>query len=231
MLINHHLYYSEMKKGIPARYSAFRDWEVNFLSLSNANKVAWVIDNAYLTALNASQLIWAAAWLIVSSGNCTSAQRTACRTAKKNYLALLRPFIQSFIMYNTNISDAQITELGLKRRGKGSPVPAPTTVPIVEVLPVFIHKSKLFFRQQPDAEGVSRRGKPKGVKFIEIAHSINVEPNSPEDCPNKNLVSRSPQVITFHEAQAGQIVYYYARWISSRGEPGEYTNRQQFMIP
>lgn len=221
-----------MRKGIPAPNGAFRDWEVNFLTLVVASQVAWALDVAFVTALQALQTPWAAAWAIVSTGNCTPSQRVAMREAKAAYISSLRIFIKTQILYNTLISDAQIEQLGLKRRDEhNTPVPVPSTVPIVTFVPVFLHKVKIFFHQQPDAEGVSRRGKPKGVKFTEFAYSIDAVPASPDDCKGRGLFPRSQRVLNFEASQAGKKVYLFARFMNERGDGGEWTNRMEFMIP
>src|ERR1051325_39111 len=105
-----------MKKGIPSRNRELNDFSVDFMNSVVANQVAWNIPAGFVTALQAQAALFFAAWLIVMNNNCTPSQRQAFRTAKKDFLKLLRPFIQMFIVYNPAISDAQRLQLGIPPR-------------------------------------------------------------------------------------------------------------------
>jgi hypothetical protein len=105
--------------------------------------------------------------------------------------------------------------VGLKRRGKGSPVQTPTTAPLVQGRVDSATSVKLSFRNPADPD---RRAKPTGVRQVAVAQYIGETP--PTDVAawgQPTLLGRTDQQLSF-ATQTGMTVWITAWWITSRNE-------------
>lgn len=220
-----------IKDVFPKKDESFDIWQANFMTIIVANVVAWALGS--VTALQAAQTNWAAAWAVARIKTTrNTGQVTAKKEAREAYEALLRPFIQQYIMVNPLITNQDRDAMQIKpRETERTPIPAPTTLPEVSTVPLVGNRVNIFFRQQPDAQGVSRRGKPDGVQFCELALSTGMMPQSPDQCSGRALASRTPFTAEFDAMQAGQRAYFYARWVNPKGEGGPWSERMEVVIP
>lgn len=220
---------------IPATDKGFDDFQSNLITLCTTNQVAWGIVLTLLSALTPFQTAWAAAYLACKNKrNATTAQRVAKNTAKKALIAKLRPFIQSQIQYNLTMTDSQKVLCGVTPRNPHhTPSPAPSSVPQIVALPMVGHVLKISFRQQPDAEGTSRRGKPDGVTKCKIVYMVAPDPQtpSPSQCGIVLYCGRSPRKISFDVGIMGQHFYCYACWVNATGEEGDWSELHSAIIP
>src|SRR4051812_29675089 len=89
-----------------ANYDTFVN---NLLNQVNTNMVAWNIPAPIVAVILALLTTWNLKWAASKNKTAaTSGDRTATRNARKALTAYLRPFIQTFIMRNANITDANI---------------------------------------------------------------------------------------------------------------------------
>lgn len=216
---------------IPRKDETFDVWQANFMTIIVAHATAWQLGS--VTALQDAKAAWEAAWAVACVKTTrNTGQVTAKREARESYESLLRPFIQQNIMVNPLISNGDRDNMQIKPRATSrTPIPAPDSLPSISTMPLNGRRVNIFFRQQPDAQGVSRRGKPVGVQFCEFAYNHGEMPQSPKDCMGNKLVTRSPEVILFEKEKAGQKVYLYARWVNPKGEGGPWSERMEFIIP
>ena len=218
---------------IPRPDNKFDTFQDVLVAAVSANAVAWGIPAGDVTALTTQQTLWAAAWNIAKDKqNSTTAQRKAKDLARVNYEAVLRPFIQKWIYRNALMDDAAVEQCGLKPRDKTrTPAPVPETIPMVEIMLVPGNMFHIVFRQQLDEPGSTRRGKPAGVAYCEFAFVIGDEPKSPNDCTKTFRASRSPIKMPAQAGAGGQKLWFYARWINTRGKEGPWTTLDSFTIP
>lgn len=219
------------KEIFPSKDESFDIWQANFMTIIVANVTAWALGS--VTALQSAQTVWAAAWAVARVKTTrNTGDVTAKKEARESYEAVLRPFIQQYIMVNPLITNQDRDNMQIRPRAtERTPIPAPTTLPEVSSIPQTGNRVKIYFRQQPDAQGVSRRGKPDGAQFCELAVSTGMMPQSPDQCNGRALASRSPYTAEFEQSQAGQKIYYYARWVNPKGEAGPWTERMECVIP
>ena len=112
-----------------------------------------------------------------------------------------------------------------------SPVPTPTTRPVVQVE----HGQRLLHRLRfSDEAAPTRRGKPPGTIGAEVwlaltptgqpAPLLN-SPGAGGDGPYKflSVSSRGNLQADFSSEDAGKTAYYALRWVSTRGEKGPWS--------
>ena len=221
-------------KLIPSKDEEFNSFQINLITQVTANATDWQIATLAITALTALQTIWAAAWANwVDESKRTKSVTQAKNTARKNYEASMRKFIKKWIYDNDAMTAANIMDCGLKPRDTTrTPVPIPDTVPVVEFGVMSGHRLKARVTQQPDAEGVSTRAKPKGVARIEIVYKLdtqNIVP--PEECDKQVFSTKPIFEIPFTIQQAGQRLVGYSRWINSKEQYGSWCDVFTAIVP
>jgi hypothetical protein len=213
---------------IPSKDGEFDTFQGNLVATVTANKVAWAIPDPAIAELGTPQAAWAAQ----NKKNVTTSQRTAKNEARTAYEKVLRPFIQKWIYINSNMTAADIELCGLKPHDKHhGNIPAPTTVPLIDVTLAKGNVLEIIFRQGLDEEGSSRRGKPKGVSGCRLYFNIGSEPKTPSDCPRMGDSTRSPIKVPMPSGIGGQTVWFYACWVNARGDQGPFTKLDSFVMP
>ena len=98
-------------------------------------------------------------------------------------------------------------------------IPDPDTAPKVSI--VFAILQHIFKMRNALT---NRLGRPKGVGFMEVWYKIGgTAPVEFKDANLKINIHKSGQSITFELSQKGEIVYYFARWVSGKGAYGPWT--------
>ena len=178
---------------------------------------------------------WVATWnACKNKTTATAAQRAAKNSAKKSYIAKLRLFIQAQIQYNATMTDAQRIQCGITPHSNHrTPMPVPDSIPQIEILPNAGHALKINFRQQADAAGTSKRGKPIGVDSCKVVYLVSptaITP-TPSQCITVVDATRSPLKITFDVSAAGKFFYCYACWQNAKNEAGDWSELHSASIP
>ncbi len=207
---------------LPHADRKFDIWRLNFISILLVNSVAWGVTPAAVTALEVFDSDWSEKWAVAKITTTRSPEDTfAKNTSKKSYVAALRLFVKRWITANSVISDPVRLSLGTNvPKTIHTPSPIPVEIPVLDVDGNVhtIHKVK--FYQPPSFES---NAKPDGVAFCEIRAQVGgILPVDPETCPNVYMRGRA-FIITYDVSQVGLLVYYFARWINTRGIPGPWT--------
>jgi hypothetical protein len=75
-----------------------------------------------------------------------------------------------------------------------------------------------------DSEGPNTRARAKKTAYCELWYQVDGSPPAvPDDAPLRCNISRSGQQIIFDTAIKGKTVYYFARWVNSKGEHGPWS--------
>ena len=104
------------------------------------------------------------------------------------------------------------------------------------------HRVNAFYKQQPDEDGVSRRGKPEGVARVVVAYMIIESPAegeipvditslNPDDFPKIVSGTRSPIKVAFLAGDKGKTVAIAMCWETERGIRGDWSPVQAITIP
>jgi hypothetical protein len=143
-------------------------------------------------------------------------------------LDIVRPYAQQ-IKSSRGISNADKSALGLTIDDASStPVPAPTSSPILAILGATPGMHTLRFA---DSNTPEKRGKPVGAiglqLFIAIAAAAVADPGVAR---LQGFVTRQPYGVPFDSADNGKIATYFARWQTRTGLTGPWSNAISFTV-
>ena len=190
----------------------------NFASLIATGFAGYGLTSAQATAFGTLNAALQTAWS--ESFEPTTRTRVAIATrnqAVKNMRA--SAILLAKIIYATpTVSDAQLVGLGLLPRATRTPIPAPTTAPVVEVGVVSGRVVNL--RLHPaDAE---RRGIEAGARGANVYSYVGpTPPTDPRDYHFEGMATRAiTQVLFPNDVPSGATVWLSACWVSGRGQTG-----------
>lgn len=139
--------------------------------------------------------------------------------ARKSYEKDLRGFIAQWLANNTKLSNSDRGRMGLTvKSGTRTATPAPATLPMGTI--DFSVRLQHTIRFSDEATPRSK-AKPAGAHGCEIW--MKIDGNAPTDASELGYVATdtsSPYTTTFEGKYAGKIVYYWLRWVNTRGEHG-----------
>jgi len=209
---------------IPHSDGAFHGWQGNFVEIIEQNAVAWGIPAEDVTLLKAKKSVWDLAYPKASNKqNRTSADVQAKDDARLDYVDVIRPFTAQWLSNNAKVTDSDRTRMGLTvRTGTRTPVAKPTTSPVGEIDFSARRQHAIYFY---DEDSSHSKAKPEGVHGCEIYMKIDGEaPKLVSELTYLATCTASPYVATFDGTQAGKTVYYWLRWVNTRGEAGPWSS-------
>jgi hypothetical protein len=215
---------------IPRKDGEFDILQDSVYAVVSEKAAQWLIPNACVSALTAPRARWITA--------VTAYRNTAIRTsavvqekndARKNYVSVLRNFIQGQLVRNSNVTDAD-------RRSMGLPVYDRT--PTKPGVPTSRMEMEVFFSQivqhvirVRDSETKSA-AKPRHVIGFELWRRIGGETKPViEEMQLVELVVRSPHKLEYSFAERGKYVWYTSRWVNTRGEKGPWSEFVSAIVP
>lgn len=209
---------------IPQNDAEFNLWQTSLMDITNSFAADWGISPEDLSALAGKQAIWADAFARASNKqNRTSADVQAKDDARESYVKDLRRFIAQWLANNSKVSNSDRGRMGLTvKSGTRTPVPVPVTLPVGTV--DFSIRLQHTISYSDEATPRSK-AKPAGVHGCEIW--MKIDGNAPTDASELSYVSTdtsSPYTVPFEGRYAGRIVYYWLRWVNTRGEHGPWSS-------
>ena len=215
---------------IPKNDADFNVWQGNLVTIVEPNLSAWGIDSDDFATVKSNQTVWASTYAKASNKqNRTAADVLAKDEAGTVYKKTIRAFVAQWLANNTKVTDADRTRMGLTvKTGTRTATPVPTTCPVGSIdfsvrLQHTIHYS--------DDSSARSKAKPEGVHGCEIYMKIDGE--APKDISELSYVATdtaSPYVLKFDGSKAGKMVYYWLRWVNTRGETGPWSNTVNAMV-
>jgi hypothetical protein len=214
---------------IPRTDAGVRTWAYNFSTLITATPGAYGLMASDATTIAAAFNLFDAALTLVQNPLTKTKATVADKDAKKAaMLVTLRQYAQT-IKRNLGVSNEAKIGLGLHiNDSPPSPIPAPVTVPVLEIASdVPLVQSVVFH----DSSTPERRGKPAGVTGMMLAVAVGTTPPaSPADTPVLAVATRSAHRVTFQTADKGKTAYYYGRWMTASGQVGPWSAMAQLSI-
>jgi hypothetical protein len=207
---------------IPSSDAEFNTWLKNFELYVGANAAALGISPAQVTQLNTVTTDWATKYLDANTKQATAASAIQ---AKKDSRRVTEDFVRPLVgamQSNTAVTDAHRQSLNITVRSTSrTAVGPPETSPVAQVDTSQRLRHTLSFS---DERTPTSRSKPPGVQGCEIWTKVgDPAPTGPQDVHYLALDTRTPYVAEFEAADAGKKAYYMLRWISTRGEPGPWS--------
>ncbi|MDR1115084.1 MAG: hypothetical protein LBL33_02835 [Tannerella sp.] len=215
---------------LPSNPYEFLNKMRNIRAQAYKNYSRWDISQAAILKLDAPIAAFDAAILISENAE----TRTSAAIAKRNLMranleAVGRPFIQGHLIKNPNVSDDELKAMDLPVHDRHpTPAPDPTEAPELEPAPKTGGVIEVKFRR------VAGRGKPRGVKTIEISMIITDSPVPPADWTalHENvLATRSPVRITRSGHERSKWLHLAGRWVNTRGVKGPWSDIISIVIP
>jgi hypothetical protein len=215
---------------IPRNDADFNLLQDNIYVTVSINATKWLIPEQSITAFDNERGRWNSAY----SKYTDPSKRTPGVTqekndARKDYEAVLRPFIQGQLMHNPKVTDADRRNMGLPVHDRTpTPAPPPSSRPELEVAFPQIARHTLQVR---DSETKSA-GKPAHVIGFEIWRRVGGS-NEPtyEEMQLVELATHSPHTLAYPSTERGQMIWYALRWVNSRGEKGPWSEIVSAVIP
>jgi hypothetical protein len=223
------------KDYLPKGEAEFFEWQDNFVPMVTTNAAAWNITPLELGVLTALQTDYLPKYAVANKSKSTtrtSQQVLAKNTSTKNYKAGVRKFVKQHIAFNDAVTDDDRLALKVNVRDTvRTPSGTPATVPDAFLDSLKGSRIKITVRQQPDASGVSKRGKPDDASAFEAAVWTGANPPSnPEDCPRKERSSKTTLTLEFAAADIGKTISVWVRWIGLAGQKGSWNGPEEEVV-
>lgn len=219
-----------MSDFIPRADADMNVWQGNFVAIAEANLTSWGIPAADFATVKTKQTVWTTAFSKASNKqNRTAADVLAKDDAGDDYKKTIRSFVAQWLANNANVSDSDRTRMGLTvKSGTRTANPVPLTSPVGSVdFSVRLQHTLNF----SDEASLRSKAKPEGVHGCEIYMKVDGE--APKDASELTYVSTdtaTPAVIKFDGAKVGKMVYYWLRWVNTRGEAGPWSVTLSAMV-
>ena len=212
-----------MSDYIPLSDPEFDLWQANLVDYTEENLAAWGISAAALAAVKTKQSIWTKTFSNASNKqNRTTADVQAKNDALADYKEAIRSFVAENLAHNTSVTDSERIRLGLKvKSGTHTPTPVPTTSPVGTVDFSVRGQHTINFTDEATPRS---KAKPAGVHGCEIWAKVGGE--APKDASELVYLATdtaTPYVAKYEGKQAGIMVYYWLRWVNTRGEHGPWS--------
>lgn len=133
----------------------------------------------------------------------------------------------NLIKVDPEITDSDKIAIGvLPVNPERTPIDVPRSVPLLNAVGATPHRHTLRFRDPGEfQEPASFTGcKPHGAAFIQVYAAIGEERTQPLEVAREvGLFTRNPIVVEHKADDNGRQAVYWARWISPKGEAGQWS--------
>jgi hypothetical protein len=205
---------------IPPRDVDLVTWADNFSALITAAPATYGLVAGDATIIAAAVVAWDAAYaLAVNPTTRTPTTVAAKNTAKQAMLPILRTYA-SQIRLNAGVADADKIALGLNLPNNNpSPIPAPSTQPILNVTNAEPLRHVMRFRDTGSPS--SSRAKAPNTIGMELWRFIGTAPaTDPTTATFYGMAVKVPFNSEFTSDDAGKLATYFGRWANRAGSAG-----------
>lgn len=204
---------------IPTSLANFYVWAQNFASLVTANPTAYGETAATALVVQTAVDDFSAAYLLAADPSTRTSPVVADQAAKRSIAeSRIRPMAQR-INASALVTDEQRGDLGLTiRKTTRTPVAPPTVAPSLSVVSVAPGVNIIQIRSEDTPES---KAKPPGVIGVEIFRSVGAVPAvDPGAAAYFGTSTKSPVTLSTHGTDPGDIVTYFARYVTRSGAGG-----------
>ena len=228
--IIHQLTRKAMPDYIPQSDADFNVWQGNLIDIVEPNLTEWGIPVDELAGLKTKQSVWAVVYPKASNKqNRTAADVLTKDTAFADFEKSIRAFVAQWLTSNSKVTDSDRLRMGLTvKSGTRTAAPVPSSAPVGTVdFSVRLQHTINF----SDEASPRSKAKPAGVHGCEIW--MKVDGDAPKEAAELAYLATdtaTPYVNTFEGKLAGKTVYYWLRWVNSRGERGPWSTTISAMV-
>jgi hypothetical protein len=206
---------------IPPADPDFHNWVVPFSAYVATNAADLDLDPTDVTPLTDAVTTWKTAYPAhkTASGSAVAA-KTIKDQARASVEGIARPLIQQ-LQASPKVTDAQRNSMKINVRSTTrTPASVPTTEPMATVDTSHRLQHIISYRDT----GSSSKKKPAGVAYCEIWAKVGAPaPTDESQLTYLGNASKTPQMEEYTGAQAGQTVWYWLRWVNTRGDKGPWS--------
>jgi hypothetical protein len=207
---------------LPRADGDFDAWQAVFIGYLNLNGVPLGLTPAQCAAPTAPQAAWTADYAAsLNPAAATPAVTAQKREARAALEAVLRPLVREIQALPTT-TDEQRVAMGLHVHATGhAPAPVPSTARLATVDTSRRLQHVVHFR---DSASPHSKAKPAGVLGCEIWAKVGgPPPASVAELVYLATDTATPYLAEYDIAQAGETVYYWLRWVNTRGQTGPWS--------
>ncbi|MGP1681402.1 MAG: hypothetical protein ACTS8S_03630 [Giesbergeria sp.] len=215
---------------IPATDGGLEAWALNFDTLITAAPTTYGLTAPQAATYAGLYSAWNAAYIAATTPSTRTkpavAAKDSARLALVDYSRELGMIVQAW----PSITPTLLGDLGLTVRDTTpTPIPAPTTVPLVSIL---AGTNLALTVRYADELTPSARKKPFGATAIELWAKVDdVPPVSPADTSFLGLYTRNPIALAFGGGDGGKLCTIYGRWVTRRGLVGPWSLPASMTVP
>jgi hypothetical protein len=209
---------------LPQPLPAFQAFAANFAAKTTAAPATYGLVAGDATTIATANTTFQAAY----TTSTTPATRTkvtvqATINARNALVQIIRAYGR-LILANQGVADADKIALGLHLRDTvNTPIPAPSTAPVVAVIGVTPGVLTATFRDSMSSPGV--KAKPFGATQLLLYVAFGtVAPVTPGATPFRQAVTKTPFAIDTTAGTVGQTAFVYGRWQNQKGEVGPWSS-------
>jgi len=215
---------------IPQNDAKMNLWQKNLIEIVESKVTAWGILADDFSLVKAKQVVWEAAFDKVSNKqNRTAADVLTKDDAGTDFKKAIRIFVAQWLASNSKVTDSDRSRMGLTvKSGTHTAVAKPTTSPVATIDFSVRQQHTIHFSDEASPRS---KAKPEGVHGCEIY--MKVDGDAPKDASELTYVATdtaTPYAVNFDGSKAGKIVYYWLRWVNTRGECGPWSSTVSAMV-
>ena len=209
---------------IPAPDTDFNNWQSNFVIYANANLAALGLVAGDMTPVTTAQSAWGSNYgKHLTAATAALAARQLKDDSRTAYVNAIRPLVRK-LQASSAVDNSEREALGITVRDTtGTPSGPPTSRPLVKIECSRLRHVIDFM----DVNTPTRKAKPPGVSGAEIWVKLlpvgQAPPSDPHDLDFVALDTKTPYTLDFDGADGGKNAHYMLRWMSTRSEPGPWS--------
>jgi len=214
---------------IPSTDAGFSSWSANFEAIVAVDFAALGLTAPQAAAYTAADTAYQAAYILATNPATRTPVTIAAKdSAKATAVALARELAQ-LIKANPAVDDETLVSLGITvDKFPPTPVPTPTTFPLLDFLAATPGQHKLQWR---DSETPLSKRKPDGAVSLELWSEVGTTiPPTPDTASFLADYTKSPFRVDLLEADRGKIATYFGRWKTRTGLVGPWSDGVSFEI-
>ena len=204
---------------IPAKEADLLTWGNNFQTKIAAAPATYGLQAADATAITTDYNAFSTAYATANNPSTRNAVSVAAKDgAKAAFLTLARMYA-AIIRANAGVADGDKIALGLTvKDDQPSPVPDPSTPPLVSVPLMGVGQHQIHFRDMlmPD-----KKAHPEGCRGVMLVRTITAAPSADmEAAVPVAILNKADEVLDTSTLDKGKYANYAARWYGTRGTLG-----------
>jgi hypothetical protein len=214
---------------VPGSDAAFLAWVRNLLLYLASRFAAWSIPDPQ-TSITPRLTAFEAAFEACQNPNRGKLDTQKKKEARVSLEKEVRAYNKAYLLYNPAVSDDDRTAMGLPvYTGARRQIPRPTSAPQLFPDTGTRRILNIYYKD----EGATRRGKPVGVRGIEIKWAkLKEPPRDISELANSAFDTNPPLELVFEEHERGEKVFMCGRWeILREGEKGPWGDIEEAVIP